>query len=181
MEQLDLSDFFQTKAQARDFSNRLSSIEEKIYQTNFNLDNALLEQFGIQKKDKFISFLRDNKVNVGSGAALREMLGKVQQEIAALPVITLTIALEPTEKMIKELSDWVILNIKKQILFDIHVDKTLIGGSTINYGGKYLDCSIKPLFEAVIQAELEKKVDYAKYHATELKNVQPATAAPIIN
>jgi F0F1-type ATP synthase delta subunit len=154
MEQFDLSDFFKTKAQANDFSIRLSAISEKIYETGFDLEKALMEQFGIQKKDKFISYLRNNKINLESSSALNEILTKIQEKISSLSVISLTMAIEPNGQMIKALSDWFFLNINKQVLFDIQVDPNLIAGSTITYGGKYFDFSIRSIFEDVIKEVL---------------------------
>ena len=174
MDQLNLSDFFQSKSQAQDFSLRLGAIAEKIYETSFNLENALLEQFGIKKKEKFITFLRDNNVTPENVSALKAIISKIQEQISALPVITLTLAINPNGDIIKALSDWFLLNLKKQILFDIHVDSHLIGGAILTYGGKYLDASLKPIFDEIMKNEITQEaqgaitVDYGKYNATPL-------------
>ena len=51
------------------------------------------------------------------------------------------------KKPLQGLSRWFILNTKKQALFDITVDRNLIGGVAIRAEGKYLDFSIKPDFD----------------------------------
>ena len=61
MGEIDLSSFCKTKPQATDFANRLAAIAESVYRTNFNLETELMNQFGLQKKDKFMVLLRDNK------------------------------------------------------------------------------------------------------------------------
>jgi F0F1-type ATP synthase delta subunit len=161
MEELDLSDLFNTKSQAQDFSQRLESISSKIFETSFNPETALLEYFGIEKKETFMNLLRDNKVNAGSRLAIKEFIDKIQQKIASLPVLSMVLAFEPHEETLEAFSRWFIINTKKQMLFEIKVDKSLIGGAAILSNGKYLDFSIKPAFEKVIKDMSPKQVSTA--------------------
>lgn len=181
MADLDLTDFFQTKAQAQDFSLRLAAISEKLYETNFNLEKSLSEQFGIKKKDAFISLLRNNNTNPENVTALITIFSKIQDQIATLPVITLTLAIEPNEEIMKALSNWFLLNLKKHVLFDFRVDTHLIAGTVLTYGGKYLDFSLKPILDEVLKKELNpelkrtnSQIDYRKYNATPFNSAQAA-------
>jgi hypothetical protein len=144
---LDFSDFFRTNVQAVDFITRLANISEELYETNFNLEKALVEQFGIRKSDKFNELLRDNRIPPGSSAALKDFINKIQEIVSSLPVVSLTIAFEPEEETLKNIFDWFPLNINRQVLLDIKVDPNLIAGANIGYNGKCLDCSIKPIFD----------------------------------
>jgi hypothetical protein len=149
MEEISLSDFFHTKPQATDFSIHLATISEDIYHTDFNLEKALIEHFGIKKKDQFISLLRNNKINIYSNSELKTFFDKIQATISNLPLLSLAIAFEPSEETLKALSEWLILNIHKEVLFDITVDTKLIAGATISFNGKYAECSIKPKFDQI--------------------------------
>jgi hypothetical protein len=157
MEELDLSDFFHTKSQATDFSVHLASISEEIYQTGFDLEKTLLKHFGMKKKDKFISLLRDNKINIYVNSELETFFAKIQKRIADLPTLSLVVAFEPTEETFKLLSDWFILNIKREVLLDIAIDTKIIGGATVSFKGKYVDCSIKSKFDQVFKEVLANK------------------------
>ncbi len=157
MELLDLSELFTTKPEAEDFSNRLALIEKEIFETSFNPEKALLEQFGIRKKEVFMTTLRNNKINVESRIAIKEFIDKIQQKIASLTVISLVLAFEPTDQTLQGLSRWFVLNAKKQVLFEIKVDKSIIGGASILSGGRYLDYSIKPAFDRVFTEALTPK------------------------
>jgi F0F1-type ATP synthase delta subunit len=154
MLQLDLSDFFTTKPQAVDFSNRLAVVLEHIYATGFNLESVLLAQFGIEKKDKFMTLLRDQEIDSNSNSALQNFLGLLQDVISKLPVATLTLAFEPTDTVLHNLSEWFTLNANRQVLFDIKIDPTLIAGAAITYNGKYFDFSVKSRFEQVLTETL---------------------------
>lgn len=148
MEQFDLSDFCTTKAQAADFSSRLENVVQQIYATDFNLDNCLLEQFGIQKKDKFSTLLRDNEVNIEANSELQGFIHKVIEKVNSLPVVDLTLAFEPDQSTLRDLSEWFILN-NKQVLFEIKIDKEIIAGAIIDYNGKHKDFSARSTFERI--------------------------------
>jgi hypothetical protein len=155
MDQVDLSPFFKTKSQANDFSARLAVFSEKIYSTTFDLDKELLDQLGMQKKDKFITLLRNSKISIDKPADLKGFVDKLRQYVTTLPVLSLTFAFEPKEQSLKRLSEWFSLNLKKQILFDITVDQTIIAGTTLTYSGKFLDYSIKPKIDQLLQQMID--------------------------
>jgi hypothetical protein len=154
---LDFSNFFQTRSQANDFSARLETITEQAYHTTFNIEKALMEQFGIAKKDKFLTLLRDNKVGVDQIKPIKDFIKKVQTIIASLPVVPITIAFEPKEQTLQLLSEWFMVNLKKQVLFDITVDRKLIAGAAITFNGKYRDFSIKTKFNETTNRVLTQK------------------------
>jgi hypothetical protein len=147
MEDLDLSGFFATNVEAADFLTRLSAISEEIYRTDFDLEKALIEQFGIRKADKFNILLRNSKISPSSNSALKDILDKIREKVSSMPVISLTLAFEPGEETLKSLSDWFPLNINRQVLLDIKVDTNLIAGAYISFNGKYSDSSVKPIFD----------------------------------
>jgi hypothetical protein len=159
MSAIDLSAFFQTKAQAADFSSRLATLSEKIYETNFNLEKSVMEQFGLKKKDAFMTMLRDQNVAVETNTVLKQFLTDLQKDIAGLPVLSLTLAFEPKDKTLKALSEWFVLNIKRQIILEITVDPQQIAGASISFNGKDVDFSIRSKFDGVVRDFLTKSSD----------------------
>ena len=155
MEQLDLSEFFNTKPQADDFSQRMSLISAQIFEMSFNPEAALLEHFGLKKREAFMNLLRNSKVNAESRKAIKEFTDAMLIKITALPVISIVLAFEPRETTLQLLSRWFILNLKKQVLFDIKIDEKIVAGAAVMSNGKYLDFSIKPHFDRAF-AEMTK-------------------------
>jgi len=153
---LDLSSFFQTKAQASDFASRIASLSEKIYETDFNLEKQLLNEFGLKKKDRFMTLLHENNVSIESNTALKEFFTQMQQQITSLPLLTLTIAFEPNDETMRTLAEWFLLNINKQVVFEIIVDRSLIAGAAIGFNGKEADLSIHDKFSKVVQNNFTK-------------------------
>ncbi len=149
MESLDLSDLFNTRPQAVDFSARLTIILKKVFEKEFNPEKIFMEQFGIERKDKFMTLMRDNNINPQSRLDIKNFIEKILERISTLPTISMVLAFEPKEHTLQLLSRWFVLNTNKQVLFEIKVDKSLIGGAAILSGGKYLDFSIKPEFDRI--------------------------------
>jgi|SRR5579884_2154011 len=151
MDQLDLSPLIKTRNQAADLLVRLDAISAKIYENHFDLEKVLLEKLGSQNKDKFIDLLTENSINTASPSDLKNFIEKVKDTINKLPVMDLSLAFEPTEHTFEMISDWFSLNLKKQILLDIKVDRKLIGGATISFNGKHLENSILPKIQTAIE------------------------------
>ena len=159
MEEVDLSFFFHTKAQLNDFLVRLSDFSEEIYKNDFNLEKSLIDSFGIEKKEKFVIFLRNNNVNVTSVADLKNFLEKFQEKITKLPILSITLAFEPNEDTLNLLNEWFVINTKKQFVFDISINPNLIAGVALNFNGKFLDFSVSQKFGKLLNDTL---VDEAK-------------------
>ncbi len=143
---MDLSQFFLTKSQATDFATRLNGIIDTMYTTDFNLEKSLSSQFSIVKRDAFLKLMRENNVNTGSVNDLQDFFKKIQEGLSNIPVVSLTVAFEPSEETLRTFSQWFVSNINKQVLFDIHIDPSIIAGVQITYNGKFKDYSIAPVF-----------------------------------
>jgi len=150
----DLSEFFITRNQANDFIQSLNNIIDKLYEVDFNLENSLINEFGIDKKDKFMNYLRDNKIKNSSNDELKKFLQNLQNDIRRIPVLTLNIAFEPNETTLKALIQWFLFTLNKQVLIDFIIDKKIIAGASINFNGKFKDYSVKTLFDNIIIQKL---------------------------
>lgn len=150
MDTLNLTKFFTTRSQARAFTEALSRVADQVYVTGFNLEQSLTEQLGFVKKDLFLQLLQQNTISLQEPSALRKFLDDVVAKVAAMPTLKMTIAIEPNEQLLRSVLDWCEINIGDQVILDVAVDPRLIAGTTIQFGGKYLDLSIKPLVEKIL-------------------------------
>ena len=175
MEPIDLSDFFTTKAEADDFLSQLTTLAEMFFRTNFNFENALTQQLGITKADRFLAVMRANNVNPASLPTVKEFVSVLIQKITTMPVITLTVAFEPNKQVLKSVSEWFVVNTKKQMLFDIRIDRTIIAGAAINYEGKFSDFSIRETFNQVLKTTLNHPAQ------SNTQSTQPANQPPAAN
>lgn len=156
MEKLILTDFFTTKSQAVDFTARISELSGKIYEVDFNLEKNLGEYFGVKKKDKLVSLLRENQIPLESSSALAKFLDKIKDTVSTMSTVTLILATEPDEHTLKTISDWFTLNLKRQVLLETEVDESLVAGAVINYQGKRYDSSIRTIIDEIVATYLAK-------------------------
>jgi hypothetical protein len=157
MEQLDLTDFFQTKLGALDFSAKIAAISEDIFKSDFILEKSLMPKLGMQKTELFMQLLRDHNINPESNSDLKNFLNMILETVKALPILSIKIALEPSAEILKAIADWFVINLKKQILLDVGVDQNIIGGAAISYNGGYLDLSVKKKFETLVTEVITSK------------------------
>lgn len=156
MNQLDLSYFFTTKAEANVFLTCISAISDMLFQTNFQLETALYDQLGINKKDRFLTLLRENNINTQSLPSIKEFLQVLKEKIIAMPVLSLTIAFEPQQQTLKALSEWILVNTNQQMVFEITVDPRLVAGAIVTHNGNFFDFSIRPTVEKILTKELTR-------------------------
>jgi len=154
MAELDLSDLITTKSQAADFLSRLANLIDSLYGTDFHLEKALLDSFGIRKKDRLMSLIRDSGLQPDNPAVLKEFFERVQTAVSALPTVSLTLPFEPDESTLSTISLWFPQNINRQVLLDIIVDRELVAGSSVNYNGKSKDYSVKAVLTRILAASL---------------------------
>jgi F0F1-type ATP synthase delta subunit len=164
--QIDLSQFFITKSQATDFMRSLDSIIDQLYEVNFDINKTLADEFGIEKRDKFMELLRDSKMTNASNDTLKALLQNMQETVKKLPILSLSIAFEPTEAVLKSFLEWCLFTLNRQVIIDLEVDRNLIAGATINFNGKFKDYSIKPLLTEIIKREVYKTADISAQQNT---------------
>ncbi len=160
---LDLSGFFTTKSQASDFVRGLSNIIDEMYEVNFNLEEAFAQEFGIDKRDKFIELLHENS---HKNLSLKDYLNSFIQQVKILPELEITIAYEPDNNTLKAISQWFIISYGKQVLLNIKVDRSLIVGAAINFNGKHKDYSFKNQFGEIIKNHLFAKTNSTNTQTT---------------
>ena len=164
---IDLSEFFITRSQANNFSIHLNTIIESMYTANYNFEKAITSEFGIQKADMFLKILRDNGLQNASLREVQEFLKKIQNIVSSLSVVSLILAFEPSDDVLKSLAQWFVFNVQKQVVFDIQVDPHIIAGVKINYNGKFKDYSVGPLFNTLVQNVLHPQTAKNTLHQNE--------------
>ncbi len=71
------------------------------------------------------------------GASKEEVLKFLKNKINSLVFLKLTIAFEPTAEVIGRIHTWARQNVGEGVAIDFSVDKSILGGATIEYKGKF--------------------------------------------
>ena len=79
----------------------------------------------------------------GSKEEVKSLLSSVNSIICSLPIIKLILAFEPSEVVIKNISNWARLNLEKGVVLDLSMDRSILGGAVVIYRGKFYDLSVR--------------------------------------
>lgn len=77
----------------------------------------------------------------------KEILKDLKEKLQNLKVLKLTLAFDPTEKIIKEISEWIKKNLGDGIVMEIEKDRTIIGGAIVVFQGIYKDYTLAKTLE----------------------------------
>lgn len=125
----ELLNLITTKAQADSLISRLEELEGQIYKKG-----------GLEKKAKKLFTAREAEVVLEAAAEGR--LAPLKDCLLELPVLRLTLAVEPTVEMVEKIADWAKKSLDEKVVLDFAVDENIIGGAVVEFKGKYGDFSI---------------------------------------
>lgn len=121
--------------------------------------NLVLEELDLltksvfnQKKD--FNFALENQVRTHIAEAIKkdltsssispaDYLSQSQAALANLGAIKLTLAFDPSPSVLDRISSWARTNLSSDLIVDLEVDPSILGGVIIEYKGKYHDLSVK--------------------------------------
>lgn len=90
---------------------------------------------------KQVADVIEKYISAGDRVALLDFL---EEKFKETPDIKLTLAFDPTQETIQKVSKWVKMSVG-DVLIDYKVDRSIIGGAIVEYGGKIGDFSVKKL------------------------------------
>lgn len=74
--------------------------------------------------------------------SIKRQIDEVSDKLRTCKSIQITIAFQPDEEVISLFSDWVKRNVSNELLLDIQLNKTIVGGAQIISAGKFKDYSV---------------------------------------
>lgn len=87
--------------------------------------------------------LRQNNANISSQQVIKSFLQRLQSDVRACAIVSITIAHFPTESLQRNIGLYCKQIFGVETLLEIHVDSTILGGAVVMYKGRYLNASIK--------------------------------------
>ncbi|GEM_PF-1871787 len=141
---LPLREFLKTKNDANDFIYLLEKLSADLFKKNGKSFDKLLSQDLSYEVGKTLKSVAE-----GTGESMRNkqhvelFFSHLKDITSSLPVIHVIVAVEPTEKVVSLIHNWIYNNFKKLMLLDITYDPELIGGCVVSFNGKANDYSLK--------------------------------------
>lgn len=118
--------------------------------------DALFQTSGFEKAFESISLetakaLKENILKINLDVTkideVTEFLNGLKNKIKSLKTLKLYLAFSPSKDLIDKLFNWIINNLGNSIILSILEDKTILGGTIIEFNGQYLDYSLKKRLE----------------------------------
>lgn len=132
-----------TRWDVKTYLDHLDMLESHLFNIKVDILEKMGEYFPHDKKEKLLEAAKDSSVDVKDPQEFQGFIKDLRKEIEALPIVILRIAYEPTEKSLKILSGWFVRTYGKKVLFDLIIDRSLVGGAVIEFNGRVKDYSLK--------------------------------------
>lgn len=100
-----------------------------------------------EKKTAVFNFLKQENVKMNNPVDIKVGLSKIKKIGDNLPIVSLRLAYEPTEAVIKTISSWFIKKLGQKVVIDFSLERSIIGGVYISYNGLYKDYTLKTKVE----------------------------------
>ena len=93
----------------------------------------------------------------------------LQKELSHLEIAHLTLAFEPTPRMIGKIADWIRDHVGPNIVLEFAYDPRILGGATISFAGQYADFSLQKKLTDVLKPIVQKKLGLGELQAVSNK------------
>jgi F0F1-type ATP synthase delta subunit len=121
-----------------------------------SFDEQVHQQFSLTIAEELLQAVTEAKVSTTEAASLQRYLGELQAQIKALPVVTIRMAIIPSNDLLRSISKWFDAVMSEKTLVSYVLDSTVIGGAAIEWNGAYLDYSLKKQLAEKLKS-MEKK------------------------
>ncbi len=125
------------------FYKEIDHIVSSLFSDSSSISDILEKSLSPEKKEVIINYLENEHVDIKNPVLIQESLLKLKKEGDKIPVVNLTLAFEPTQSILKNMSLWFLRRIQKKVVLNITLERTVLGGAFISYDGKYKDYTIQ--------------------------------------
>ena len=147
---LPISAYLSTGFHVREVTAALDKLQGEYFKNNQPFLETLEKEIPFPLSESLKKLARENDVRMDNREEVDNFLSRLRDDIQSIPRLTITLSFEPTLELIKEINQWIIVNLKAAIVLEFGVDKTLVGGAQVAYKGKFVDHSLKKqLFSTV--------------------------------
>lgn len=144
------TDLFSSVYTERDlllFYKEIDQIIADMFKGNNTFEQTLGNILSPKKKTSILSYLHHENVNLERLVDVKVALSKIQKLGNSLPVVSLTLAIEPTEKITEDISFWFTKRFGKKVLLSFSLERSMIGGAYVSFDGLYKDYTLKTKIE----------------------------------
>lgn len=137
----ELTQSLTTVTQRDYFVEALDVLENSLYshQTIYDLTSLALSP---PQSDIVIRMYREQNLLENDKDRCKALINKIKIALKSLETLEMRVAYNITDADVKDIKNWLFFQFKRQILLNIIVDPSLIGGIVIYRNGTYKDYSV---------------------------------------
>lgn len=138
---LELVQSLTTLSQRDYFVDALDILENTLYshQTIYELTSLALSP---PQSDIVVRMYHEQNLLDNNKDRCKALINEIKKKILSLETLELRVAYNITDADVKDIKNWLFFQLKRQILLNIIVDTSLIGGVVIYRNGIYKDYSV---------------------------------------
>lgn len=137
--------FIKTRSDATELHEQLTVLTGSLFTTKDSIETILGKTLAYSKVQLLKQLAKEYKINMEDKIQLQELIKQFDTKVMSLPVVQLTVAIDPKIELIDAIHHWFYQVFKQPVLLDIAVNSTLIGGSEIRFNGRMADYSLRKL------------------------------------
>jgi F0F1-type ATP synthase delta subunit len=139
----NITDTIITVDQAGMYSQQIDEVIRLLFTNKTSVTDLFNKYLSLELKETVQECMDKEKMNVRDREKIKEFLTNINTSISKIPVITLTVAIFPKYKFVKQISDWLRKEAGNSMLLKINVEPSIIGGTVIQYNGIYKNYSLE--------------------------------------
>ncbi len=154
--QINLASFFSeinTVDELLLFYKEIDQIISKLFQNSESLDEVLSSTTSTGKKEKILSILKASEVSFDNLVEVQKTLELIKEAGGLIPVISLTLAFDPSQNMVKDIGLWFVRNLDQKVFLEVRTEPKVLGGAHISYDGEFSDQTLRSKIEHLLNTK----------------------------
>lgn len=149
---LPISSYLSTGYHVRELTKALDRVQNGMFHQKQTFLKTLEKEIAFPLNEALSKLAISNEVNLDDLEEVDRFLSTLRDTIQTIPRMTLTLSVDPTLDLIRDINEWITLNLQAVIILDFVVDQSIIGGAKVAYNGKIVDHSLRKRVENMFRA-----------------------------
>jgi len=128
-----------------------------VFDTNKKSHAVLKEKLPFDIADIILEAAKIEKIDLDDSAQAEKFYSEIENNFKNLPTVDITLAFSPTYEQLKKISSWWRKNFNPEILINLKIDKKLVAGAVIGYGGNLKDYTLHQILESYLNKKVAVK------------------------
>ena len=144
-----------TKEELDILKRAVSFLEQALYKGKGEVEEVLNSELPRDLAASFREVITEAPYQ-GSVSKIADLLSDLKKTISRMRIFGLDLAFYPSEKSVTILYNWVRREAGESVVLDLNIDRGVIGGARLVFGGKYRDYSLGGMIEEAMEEERER-------------------------